>query len=237
MSDERRPGCFAWVTWLTPILASDAQCLWKCWYKSHFKYAKREGPNAASLVMWRADHGDMVRARQAALEADGWTVYVEDQNKFFIRGQQSTLSGCPDLVAVRDEAAPRRVFALTGDLAVPLTAGLIRRARVEDCKTGKRRDSDRWQVLIYMLFLRETNEAIGDRPIEGAIVYHDRIDEIAPAEASAAAKARVVAEIRRASGLTAPPRTPSANECQFCDIAACPDRVTGAVTTVATEAF
>ena len=66
----------------------------------------------------------MVRARAAALKADGYTAFVEDQNKFTLKGRAATLGGMPDLVAVRG-------------------AGTL----VVDCKSGKQRGSDSFQVL------------------------------------------------------------------------------------------
>ena len=50
------------------------------------------------------------------LKAEGYAVFVEDQNKFTLKGRAATLGGVPDLVAVRGAEA-----------------------LVVDCKSGKQR--------------------------------------------------------------------------------------------------
>ena len=63
-------------------------------------------------------------------------MYAEDHNKFSLPGKAATLGGVADIVAVRGDE------------------GLI-----VDCKSGKQRDSDAFQVLAYMLVLPCTHKA------------------------------------------------------------------------------
>lgn len=225
---EPRPQPFVWTTWITGLLSGDKHCRWAAWFKAHYYYEKvdEDEQRAAALRKWKGEHADMVRDRVAALVADGWRVSVEAQNKFFVRGQSATLAGGPDILAVRDGApVVGRAVAFDPSLA---SARAAKEAVVEDCKTGMRRDSDHWQVMIYMLFLPSHHPALkaDPRPLAGAVVYRDGIHGIPPSAADADATQRVGAAIREAGGPVAPPRTPSADECRYCDIAACPDRVT-----------
>ena len=52
---------------------------------------------------------------------------------------------------------------------------------VEDCKSGKKRKSHRYQVLLYMLLLRHadnTKEQCKNRQILGRLIYPDEIEDI-----------------------------------------------------------
>lgn len=188
-------------------MAGDDHCGWAPWFKAHFKFEKveREG---GDLAKWKAEHGAMVDARAAALRAQGYTVYLEHQNKFTVVGSNGAeLVGTPDVVAVRrDEAL------------------------VVDCKSGKRRDKDFWQVVLYMLMLPRTHEGLrGVAELRGQIEYRDALVAISPAQATSA-QARVKDILRLVGGPEAPARVPSAHECRFCDIrkADCPERIEAA---------
>src|SRR5262245_55952002 len=120
---------YVWTTWITKLLAQENHCVWASWFQAHYQYEKAASDFA--LEQWRAEHSQMVAELAAALRADGYTVYVEDENSFKVQNKNGvTLSGKSDLVAVRDE-----------------------HVIVIDCKTGQRRASDEQQVLIYMRML------------------------------------------------------------------------------------
>ena len=97
---------------------------------------------------------------------------------------------------------------------------------------------DRWQALVYMLFLPQTHENVNDRVLRGSVVYPGNVRvEIPPSAADKPTRDRVVALIRKLSDADPPDYTPSASECRFCDIAACNFRVSDDDAAVETEEF
>lgn len=226
-----RNGSYIWVTWITGLLSGDRHCLWSAWYRAHFKDYERR-PTSFDLAAWTARHAEMVRTRAEALRAEGYEVYVEDQNKFCLRGRAATLGGVPDLVGVRD---------------VP---GGGRRALVVDCKSGRQRNSDYFQVLAYMLVLPLTHPALGDVTgpshgrsgkgsesgasghsgeieLSGEVQYRDVSLPIPAVKLSDELKGQIRTMIEAIGGDEEPPRVPSVGECRFCDLCPpdCPDRV------------
>ena len=110
---------YVWTTWITKLLAQENHCEWASWFQAHYQDYEKT-PSDFPLEQWRKDHNQMVEAQAAALRADGDTVYVENENSLKLQGQNgSTLSGKPDLVAVRNG-----------------------HVTVIDCKTGQRRAAD-----------------------------------------------------------------------------------------------
>ena len=200
---ERRDNPYLWVTWITGLMAGEAQCQWAAWFRAHFKgFDKR--PSTLDMVAWKAQHGEMLRAKAAALRNDGYTVFIEEQNKFTFRGQAATLQGKPDVVAVKDDDA-----------------------LVVDCKTGQRRDSDILQMLVYMLVLPHTHSACSNRQLRGEIEYRDGALAVPTDRLTAEIRSLIRTTIERAAGKQPTPRVPSAMECRFCDIMKqdCPERI------------
>ena len=248
--DSQRVFPFVWTSWVTGLLSGDKQCHWAPWYRAHHFFARRKDPRGGNLEKWKSDHAAMVRTRVAHLRALGWRVWVEAQNKFTVRGKLAVLSACPDIVATHDSATIDRQairgMALAGPMEAEAVSGIV--ARVEDCKTGQPRSSDFWQVAIYTAFSSAAyQEETGDRHrpflsgrrVDGAIVYGTEPDQIqqVSTEAVADVKSRIVDQIRETGGSEEPSRTPSFGECQYCDILACPDRITTEPQTGATEEF
>lgn len=218
-----RPFPFVHVNWLAPVLASDRQCWYQPWLKSHFKLQEMESD--FDLAAWKVEHAEMVEARRLELEAEGWQVFLEDQTDFKLNGQTATVSGKCDLVAVRGDDA-----------------------RVEDCKSGQQRGGDFFQVLEYMLALPLCKEgkhpspahlAIVGKRLTGAVVYRASRREIQPEEFTAELRQRIVDAIKRMGDPTPPAPAPSAGECRFCRISAadCTYRIDAPVTEVRTELF
>jgi len=243
-----RNGSYIWVTWITGLLSGDRHCLWSAWYRAHFKDYERR-PTSFDLAAWTATHAEMVRTRADALRAEGYEVYVEDQNKFCLRGRAATLGGVPDLVALKD--AP--------------DGG--REALVVDCKSGRQRNSDFFQVLTYMLVLPLTHPALrdatgpgatrtssgatgsgatwtssgatgsgaargsdvapagmaagpSDLEVAGEIQYREFSVPIPAVKLTGQLKRQIRAMIETVGGDEEPPRVPSAGECRFCDLCA-----------------
>jgi len=200
MADTRRREAFIWVTWLSGLLSGDKQCHYALWFKAQHKYDRRADARENDLTVWKGEHAELVRRRAEELVQQGYhEVTVEHQNKFFVNGRTATLSGCPDLRARHGTSV-----------------------RIEDGKTGKRRDSDYWQVLLYMLF---GPRKPGEEAVSGAVVYRDSTPRLIPAgDANDATRARAVALINVGASPTPPLPTPSGMECGRCDIANCPHR-------------
>ena len=199
----RRDNSYIWVTWITGLLSADKHCEWAAWFRAHYQgFAKV--PSDFNLAAWKAAHGEMVRSRADELRAGGWTVYVEDQNKFSLAGKAATLGGVADIVAVQGDE------------------GLV-----VDCKSGKQRDSDAFQVLTYMLVLPYTHKACKDVTLAGEVQYRDTSLPIEAGQLTDELRWLIRGVIERVSGPEPLAKVPSLSECRFCDltVADCPERV------------
>jgi len=206
MRETPRRKPYIWVSWVTGLMASTDKCMWRAWYKSHFKYAKLNdtAERAAFLKEWTEKHDAMTAARVAATRAadSKLTIRVEDENSFTLDGKGGTLSGKPDIV-ILDAARSQ--------------------ALVIDEKSGKPRDSDIWQVLIYMFALPFIWASGWE--IRGKVEYRGSIVDVTP-DRLVACKPRIVEVIKIVSSEAEPSTAPSSNECRFCDILHCADRYT-----------
>jgi hypothetical protein len=213
MTDSRRFKPYIWVSWITGLLAGSDVCEWRVWYKAHFRYAKRPSENEGDLNQWEIDHAHMVRTRVKKLEADGYRVSVEDQNSFKLEGSSgTTLGGKPDIVAVRNARA----------------------ALVVDEKTGQQKMSDQWQVLVYLYALPKVGFL---EAVDGEVEYRHGSVSIPGSLLVVPTKAKIVSTLQMAGSDMEPPRSPSAQECKFCDIAACPDRIVAETAVAQTTEF
>jgi PD-(D/E)XK nuclease superfamily len=137
---------YVWVSWLAKLLAGEAHCQWALWFRAHHRYDKV--PSDLDAAGWCVRHAALVGETEQALREEGWKVWVEDQNKFTIRGRTATLAGKPDLVAIKGEVV-----------------------RVIDCKTGSRKGSDFLQVLIYLLLLPRVHPECRGKLLSGEVRY------------------------------------------------------------------
>jgi hypothetical protein len=147
----------------------------------------------------------MVKATAATLRADGYTVYVENDNFFKLSNNNGiTLSGKPDLVAVR----PGHTIVI-------------------DCKTGQSRDSDQQQVLIYMRLLPLCFPEYKNLEITGRVQYRDEKVDLGPDKLDTQFHTNLRQIMERVTGSAAPVRMPSLQECSYCNITKidCPDRI------------
>lgn len=197
-------GCkaYIWSTWLAQALGG-ANCLYRHWFMAHYRYVKFE-QNATDLSEWNRDHTALMRDRRAELEENGWTVATEEQNEFKVEGEMAVIAGKPDIVAT------------LGDEIL-----------IVDGKTGKQRESDWWQVFIYLYAWKtRLKDAIGKLAGE---VHYKRGDQRVSLKARDLTDERVgemVRMIKVIAGPAAPAKAPSKRECQFCNIgfADCPDK-------------
>lgn len=218
--DDRRPTPTTWATWLRGLLSGDEQCWWKSWYRTHYVAARRpvDDDGAGRMALWRAQHAEMVRAVRDRYMRDGWDVATEHQNRITVAGSVITAVAVPDLVAVK-----------------MLDATSLHRLIV-DCKTGKERASDRWQVMVYGVLMKWHRPQEPTR-IEGLVVYLSGEERKVSAQDIVDAEPHVRRALSTMSGEHAPDRVPSAQECQFCDIAHCDVRVQGTAETSTSDEF
>jgi CRISPR/Cas system-associated exonuclease Cas4 (RecB family) len=201
---------YVYVTWLAKLLGGHS-CLWSAWFKAHFKYEKFE-TMGEQLAEWNRDHSAMMRGRVQELEENGWTVTTEDQNAFKLKGKDAIVAGKPDIVAT-----------------MPGLDGKPGHMLVVDGKTGREREADYWQVLIYLFALPFSRPDLTDaHTLEGEVHYKvgDKRVPVPMAALSDERRDDIVRMVKTIAASTPPRRAPSRHECQRCNIgfADCPER-------------
>ena len=193
-----------WVTWITKLLAQENHCAWAAWFQAYYRDYEK-APSDFPLEQWREDHTKMVEEQAAALRADGDTVYVENENSLQLQGQNGgTLSGKPDLAVFRN-----------GHITVI------------DCKTASR------ELLINNKCSSTCGSCLLCHPhykgqeITGRVQYRDDAVEIGSDKLDTQFKTNLRQMLDLVTGPSAPVRTPSLQECQFCNLTQndCPDRM------------
>lgn len=203
MSSPRFGLPFIWVTHLTGLLSGDKHCQWAAWFKAHMNYVKLASDFDAPK--WREQHNRAVREHVTELKQAKWTVQVETQNAFKVTGSSAVVSGKSDIVAYREQDV-----------------------LIVDIKTGEERDEHLWQVLIYMHLLPMAWPELHTLNVRGEIKYNTRSRPITASELTLQRRQAINAAIREAAFDMPPERTPSAQECKWCNIGPddCPERVT-----------
>ena len=104
MAKPRESKPYIWVTWLSKLLSGDDSCEWRAWFQAHhYSGSWIRAESSFDGVRWTGEHSELLRESREKLESDGYTVWVEKQNKFLLGGASATVSGQPDLVAKKDE--------------------------------------------------------------------------------------------------------------------------------------
>ena len=218
MADLRRTGPYIWATWLSRLLAGDDSCEWAIWFKAqHYSNSWTHRPRDSDLSEWLLKHTALVRQVQEQMVDDDYVVTLEDQNKFSLKGSRTNvvIEGKPDIIAVKDGAVT-----------------------VVDAKTGQPRNSDSFQVLLYMYALSQSGPYKG-MPIEGKVVYPAGETPVPYSGVSTQFINSLVSQVGRIASSEPPSPTPSPRECAWCDITDedCPDRVEGGDIEAETDAF
>ena len=96
-----RPRPYICVTWLTKLMAGENQCEWASWFRGHYEWDKVRSD--FDVTEWATEHNELLHERQKELQAEGVTVYTEDQNSFRVEGKTGiVVSGKADIVAVTE---------------------------------------------------------------------------------------------------------------------------------------
>jgi len=202
MADKPRTKPYIWVSWITKLLSREDRCWYKGWFKAHHQYDRvPDDPERKDFFKkYQELHDAITTMRANQLRAEGYTVKVEDDAAFKLVGDKADVAAKPDLAAVKD--------------------GTV---LVCDAKSGKPRDSDHWQVLIYMLGL-PMSWAKG-LAVRGEVQYKDGppvpVRPLGKVEREA-----IVATVQRLAQDAAPEPVPSPGECRYCDVASCTARYT-----------
>src|SRR3990167_116234 len=200
---SRRGLPYLYASWLAAYLAGERQCLWQLWFQSRYKFDKVLRSDF-SLEAWKADHDQLVTARAEVMRQDGFSVTVEHQNYWQLRGASAIGAGKMDLVARKNGYGV-----------------------VLDGKTGAPKARDYWQVLIYLTMLPLCWHT--RLRLSGEVFYKDGSRrQIEPEEVTEERKGAIFALIRQIGQCQEqPPRTPSIPECARCDVGRndCPDRM------------
>lgn len=197
-----RPEPYVWVSWITKLLTGEASCVWSAWLRAHYQTARV--PTDFDQSTWQMDHSALLRKAVADHEKQGYKVYAEGQNLFALKGKTGTLSGKPDVVAVKGSGG-----------------------WVVDTKTGAPKASDRVQVMVYMWALGKTNPAFEGVRFEGKVVYKSCYNIVTPDEIDGMFARRVGELMKEVCGSAPPHKAPSFGECQYCPVTRedCVDRV------------
>ena len=202
---QPREHPYIWATWLAKLLASDAHCQWAGWFRAHYQnWAKP--PSDFDNAKWMLDHTALLNMERESREALGFTVHVENQNSFRLRGRYATLAGKPDLIAVKNSDAV-----------------------IIDAKTGRASPHHAVQVMIYQYALPRALEEYRGMEFRGHVAYTDSTVEVPASRIDTKFVNDMGASIRRQAADTPARKVPSYDECKFCDIskADCPERVEG----------
>jgi hypothetical protein len=193
---------YVWVSWITKILAGEASCIWSAWLRAHYQTAK--SANGFDIGSWQMDHTAMIRKAAQDHERQGYKVWTEGQNLFMLKGRSGTLSGKPDVVAVKDNAG-----------------------WIVDTKTGSPRASDRIQTMVYMWALPKAHPAFAEVIFDGKVVYKSGFIVVSAQDIDELFVRRVGELMREICSDAEPHKAPSFGECQYCPVTLdnCVDRI------------
>jgi RecB family exonuclease len=197
---------FLSLSWLSKLMAGESSCEWAAWFRARHRQYKRTPPSV-DLAQWSVQHTQLLSQLAHERDALGETTYRENQNAIKLGiAPGMLLGGKPDLVSIAPDGT----------------------ATVYDTKTGKPRQSDLIQVMLAMLCLPRHSRYADHAPLEGCVVYGSGERTAIPAAAvhpEFKARARFFVDLLNSE--VAPRRSPSVEECRFCDISKehCPDRV------------
>ena len=199
MTDGIRNRPSVWAKNLAKFLSGDDHCWYKLWLQSMYRIDKvpQTPEDTARMRGHMARHEAIATRRAEELRAQGYVVKTEDDTAFKVEGRSADLTGKCDIVAMKDG-----------------------QALVVDAKGGKPRDSDHWQVRVYLWALPRT--WLQGHDLRGEVQYATEavpVRGLEPGDATAIGEA-----MRRTTSPEAPAPIPSKWECAFCPVANCDRR-------------
>ena len=196
---------YIWATWLARLLAGEAHCQWAGWFRAHYQDWTKTLSDFDN-AKWMLDHTALVNRERESRESLGYTVHVENQNSFRLRGRYATLAGKPDLIAVKNSDAV-----------------------IIDAKTGRPSPHHTVQVMLYQYAVPKALDQYRGMEFRGDVAYPESNLSIPASRIDRNFVDNLGALIRHLASDTPARRVPSYDECRFCDItvADCPERVEG----------
>jgi CRISPR/Cas system-associated exonuclease Cas4 (RecB family) len=191
----RRDRPSVYVTLLSKLLAGDTHCEWAAWFQTQNFIAKR--PSDFNRDEFNIKHRALLQETLDDLEDNEYTVTIENQNRFELRGTAVTLAGKPDIIAVRDDEA-----------------------LIIDCKTGEyQRVSDVVQVMIYMWAIPKALPRYRHCRFTGLVLYKDHpTKKIPPEKVTSEFVQNLGTQMKRLASDKPCRKVPSRNECKFCPV-------------------
>ena len=178
------------------LLVGENSCEWAAWFRTqHENWSWDKVPDTTDWTSWRMAHTTKINEVREKWEAQGYTVFTENQNWFSLRGHSAALGGKPDLIARKGNVGT-----------------------IIDIKTGQPSPSHGVQVTTYIYAVPRVLHQYGGVTFDGAIVYVDHEVHI-PASAVYDRFVDNLAQLVRRLGASTPARkVPSRTECSFCNI-------------------
>lgn len=200
---QPREHPYIWANWLARLLAGESHCQWAGWFRAHYQDWTKP-PSDFDNAQWMLDHTALLNRERERRESLGYTVYVENQNSFRLRGRYASLAGKPDLIAVKNADAVI-IYA----------------------KTGRPNPHHAVQAMIYQYAAPLALAQYQGVQFRGHVAYPECNVGIPASRIDSEFVRNLGALIRRLANDAPAQRVPSLAECRFCDItsADCPERV------------
>ncbi len=197
MAVSRSRASHVWPTWLPKLIVGLDRCEWKTWFQVHHDGKTWEKLESEfDLTRYNIEHTELLRLCTEEYEQRGFTVTVERQNDFKVYAGQATISGRPDLVALRDGEAV-----------------------IVDAKAAKPNPSHEIQVMLYMNWLPLLNPKPREAKLSGEVYYgEEAVIDIPASRVDERFKEITAVLIGRVTSKTPARKASSASECRFCPI-------------------
>ena len=193
---EERVTPYIWVSWLTKLMVGESMCEWAAWFKAwNESWSYKKMPSDFDSTTWKIHHTLLLNKVRSELESDGKTVFVENQNKFTLRGKLASLGGKPDLITT--------------------TAGF---GTIYDVKTGNPSPAHHVQLMIYMYAIPRALKHYNGVRFEGKVIYEDHEFAISNSAVDTRFIDNLANLIRRIASHTPAKKVPSLIDCSFCNL-------------------